>query len=96
MRGTNFCTNALLGAIYAELGLMAVTAETTPGGEKASEVTAFRVRGQALPHPAIVRHPSLTPRDDEAPIQATAGRTFWFERNRFDGSYRALIRASLG
>ena len=36
MRGTNFCTDALLGAIYAELGLMAVTAETTPGGEKAS------------------------------------------------------------
>jgi hypothetical protein len=27
VRGTNFCTDALLGAIYAELGLMAVTAD---------------------------------------------------------------------
>ena len=27
MRGTNFCTDALLGAIDAELGLMAVTAD---------------------------------------------------------------------
>ena len=27
MRGTNFCTDALLGASYAERGLMAVTAD---------------------------------------------------------------------
>ena len=27
MRGTNFCTDALLGAIYAERGLMPVTAD---------------------------------------------------------------------
>jgi hypothetical protein len=27
VRGTNFCTDALLGAIYAERGLMAVTAD---------------------------------------------------------------------
>ena len=43
MRGTNFCTDALLGAIYAELGLMVVTADMEHLRNRALRDTPFTV-----------------------------------------------------